>query len=412
MTPSMAGDVAGHSGNRQMMFVTSCIAIIATALVFSVRGDILGDLKTSFDLSDVEVGWVSTIALWGFLISIFIGGQLLDYIGTKAMLVLAFIGQVLGTVLTIYSTSYTFLLAATLIIGVGNGFVEGATNPLVATIYPDRKTEKLNALHAWWPGGLVIGSALAWAFGKFGASWQGKMWIILIPVVIYGVMLFRLKFPETERVQSGVSTKGMYAEALKPLFLLWLFCMLFTGATELGTNQWIGEMMKRSGIQSGILILAWISLIMLIGRSLAGKFVHKLSPVGLLIASSVVSCIGLLLMSRVHSPVQAYLSSFVFAVGICYYWPTMLGFTSERFPRGGALLLGLMGAAGMAAAGLAQPILGEMQQKLGTSGALQAMAILPAVLVVVFGLVYLSDRAKGGYRAIRLNSEELVNTAD
>lgn len=221
-------------------------------------------------------------------------------------------------------------------------------------------------------------------------------------------MLIGLKFPPTERVQSGVSTRGMYAEALKPLFLLWLFCMLFTAATELGTNQWIGEMMKRSGIESGILILAWISLIMLIGRSLAGNFVHKLSPVGLLIASSIVSCIGLLLMAHVHTPLQAYLYSFVFAVGICYFWPTMLGFTSERFPRGGAFLLGLMGAAGMASAGLAQPILGEMQEKLGTSGALQAMAILRAVLVLIFGAVYLVDRSKGGYRAVRIGADETV----
>ncbi len=403
---------SADSSARTQLFFASSVALIATALVFSVRGDILGDLQVTFGLDKVQVGIVSMIALWGFLISIFIGGILLDFIGVKATLVLAFVGQTLGTVLTIFAGGYASLLAATLIIGVGNGFVEAGINPLIASIYPERKTEKLNALHAWWPGGLVIGSVLAYLFGKFGANWQGKMWTIMIPVLIYGFLIIPLKFPATERVQSGVKSGEMFREALKPLFILWFVCMLFTAATELGTNQWIGEMMKQSGIESGILILAWISLIMLIGRSMAGSFVHKLSPIGLLIASSVVSCIGLLWMARVSSPVEAYAASFVFAVGICYYWPTMLGVTSERFPKGGSFLLGLMGAAGMASAGLAQPILGKLQEAYDVHGALQRMAILPAVLVLVFLAIYLSDKARGGYRAVRLSADEAVETAE
>jgi len=297
------------------------------------------------------------------------------------------------------------LAAATLIIGLGNGFVEAGINPLVATIYPDKKTQKLNHLHAWWPGGIVIGSVLAYLLTKMGgtwALWTTKMWLILIPVVIYGFLFLGLKLPKTERVQSGVSTSEMYKEALRPLFLVFFFCMLLTAATELGTNQWIGEIMKNSGIESGILILAWISIIMLIGRLFAGPVVHKLNPVGLLLASSAVSIVGLFWLSKVNSTATAYAASFVFAVGICYFWPTMLGVTSERFPKGGALLLGLMGAAGMASAGFAQPLMGQLYHNFGASGALLRAALLPAVLVVIFGLVFLSDLARGGYKAERL----------
>ena len=392
--------------NRGQMFFASCIALIATAIIFAVRGDILGDLAKQFHLTNEQLGWVIIGAFWGFTISIFIGGQLCDVVGMRAILGLAFLGQVVGTLMTIFANGYIMLAAATLLIGLGNGFVEAAINPLVATIYADRKTERLNLLHAWWPGGIVIGAVLAYGLTQAGQGWQVKQAVVLIPALVYGVMFLRLRLPRTERVQSGVSTKRMYKEALRPLFILWFICMWLTAVTELGPNQWIGEIMKQTATQSGILILAWISLIMLVGRLFAGPVVHKLSPIGLLIASSATAAVGLFAMSQVHSAPTAYAASFVFAVGVCYFWPTMLGVTSERFPAGGALLLGLMGAAGMASAGFAQPLMGYFYDTYGPAEALRYVAVLPIVLIVIFAAIFLRDRARGGYKVVKLSEQE------
>jgi len=399
------------TSNREQMFFASCIALIATAIIFAVRSDILGDLGKQFQLTNAQLGWVIIGAFWGFTISIFIGGQLCDVVGMRAILALAFIGHISGTVMTIFANGYIMLAAATLLIGLGNGFVEAAINPLVATIYPDRKTERLNLLHAWWPGGIVIGSVVAYLLTKaVGAEWHGwqgwqvKQAVVLIPAVIYGIILLRLRLPRTERVQSGVSTGRMYKEALRPLFIVWFICMWLTASTELGPNQWIGEIMKKTATQSGILILAWISLIMLVGRLFAGPVVHKLSPIGLLIASSATAAVGLFALGHVHSAPTAYAASFVFAVGVCYFWPTMLGVTSERFPAGGALLLGLMGAAGMASSGFAQPLMGKLVDVYGPASALRYMAVLPVFLIALFGAIFLRDRATGGYKVVKLEA--------
>ncbi len=367
-------------------------------MAFGIRDDIIGDLVKHFGTTQVAIGWAIGWAFWGFTIAIAVGGVLCDWLGMKGILVLAFISHLLGITGMIWAPSVSLLSAAILLIGLGNGFVEGAVNPLVATLYPDRKTIKLNALHAWWPGGIVIGAVLSYLLTQFGISWQIKQAICYIPVLAYGFMFIELKLPPTERVQSGVSTGQMY-KAIFSMFLVWLFCMLLTAATELGTNQWIGDMMKSAGIESGVLILAWISVIMLVGRMFAGPVVHKLSPTGLLVASAAISAIGLLALSRATSAGMAYAASAVFAVGICYFWPTMLGVTSERFPEGGALLMGLMGAAGMASAGFAQPAQAWLLKNFGVGGALMRAAILPAVLVLIFGGFYLADRARGGYKA-------------
>ncbi len=384
------------------LFFASCIALISTAVIFAVRGDILGDLSEHFALTSTQLGWIVGFAFWGFTIAILIGGSLCDLIGLKAILGLAFVFHIIGTLLTIYAPGWMVLAAATLIIGFGNGFVEAGINPLVATVYPDNKTHKLNLLHAWWPGGIVLGSVASYALTQAGQGWQIKMWLIMIPTVVYGLLFLSLRLPHTERVVCGVSSKDMFREALRPLFLVFLFAMLLTAATELGTNQWMGEIMKKSGIASGILVLAWISLIMLVGRLFAGPVVHKLTPTGVLLMSSAIAILGLLCLSVAHTPVAAYAASFVFALGICYFWPTMLGVTSERFPRGGAFLLGLMGAAGMASAGFSQPAMGKLYETYGPEGALRYVVVLPIALVIIFGLIYLSDRARGGYKVEKL----------
>ncbi len=418
-TPSTeAAGAAASTSERGQLFFASCVALVATSMIFSVRADILGAWEHYFQSTSEAIGYAILPAFWGFTIAIFIGGQLCDLIGMRALLGLAFLAHVVGTVLTIFAPTIAVLGLATLIIGLGNGFVEAGINPLVATIYPDQKTVKLNTLHAWWPGGQIIGGLAAFlltllfvrAMGlsdpgevvKYGHIWKIKQAVVLIPMVIYGYLFLKLRLPPTERVQSGVSTAEMYREMFRPMFLVFLFGMLLSAATELGTVQWISEIMNEIALKNGILVLVWINIIMLVGRLFAGPMVHRFNPVGLLIGSALLSAIGLVAMAKVSGPASAFGASFIFALGICYFWPTMLGITSERFPKGGAVLLGLMGAAGMASAGVAQPWLGGLKDRLGASGALTTVAILPAILFVMYLIVYISDRARGGYRVERL----------
>ncbi|MCI0391446.1 MAG: MFS transporter [Acidobacteria bacterium] len=400
--------------NQRRLFVASCIALVATAMTFAVRGDIMGNLGQDFSLNKEQVGYIAGAAFWGFTISIFIGGQLCDWLGMSKLLALAFLCHMAGILLTIFAPGFWLLWTATLIIGLGNGLIEAAANPLVATIYPDDKTNKLNALHVWFPGGIVIGGLAAYALSQGKFDWKIKMATILVPTVIYGVMFLGQKFPATERVQAGVSTGDMFKEALRPMFLLLIFCMLLTASTELGPNQWIPNIMAKTlpdAASAGILVLVWINGLMAIGRWFAGPIVHRLSPIGVLIGSAVFSAAGLFWLSGVQTATTAFAAATVFAIGICYFWPTMLGVTSERFPKGGAFLLGLMGAAGNLSVALVLPIMGRiydqnvasMGEQLGASQTLLSVTILPIILIVIFGAMFLRDRAAGGYKAVRLS---------
>ncbi len=149
--------------NPSRLFTASCIALIATAMSFAIRGDIMGDFERVFVLDKVQVGWIGGAAFWGFGLSILFGGPLCDILGMGTLLRLAALGHIGGILLTIFAPNFTVLFAATVIIGIANGLIEAAVNPLIATIYSTNKTAKLTALHAWFPGGIVIGGVLAFA---------------------------------------------------------------------------------------------------------------------------------------------------------------------------------------------------------------------------------------------------------
>lgn len=346
--------------NKKRLFNAISLALVVAALTFAIRANLLGTLGREFGLTPLELGRVASAAFWGFTIAMFIGGPLTDIIGLKWMYLFAFLGHAIGIVLTIYAQDYFLLFVSTLFVGLGNGFIESASYTLVSSMYSDNKTEKLSRWHIWFPAGIVIGGVLAYFLTLLNFGWKIQMAVMLPPTLVYGYMLLNQEFPKSERVKLGVSYKEMLKECLRPLFIFMIFCMFLTSATELGTNQWIAELLSTVGVPS-ILLLVFINGIMTLGRANAGFMLKRFSVTSLLLFSAVFSFLGLLWLGYAEG-YMAFAAAGVFAVGICYFWPTMIGFVSETMPKTGAVGLSLMGGVGLLSTALIQPYFGEMYE--------------------------------------------------
>ena len=396
--------------NKNQLFLASCIALIFTSLTFAFRASLEGVWGTEFNINKEQVGWVFSPAFWGFTLAMVIGGPLCDVLGMKRLVGFAFIGHIAGAIIYIIAKDATMLFIGTLCIGIGNGMVEAACNPLVVSLYPNNKTTMLNRFHVWFPGGNVIGGLLAYiVLTQLNLDWRILMVPLFIAVVIYGFMFLKLKFPETERVTSGVSTSDMFKACLNPLFLIMIACMFLTAATELGTTTWILALLQGTNV-SGILVLVFIFGIMALGRSFAGPVVHRLNPNGMLIFSAIFAGIGLVLLSKI-SGYAAFGAAAVYAVGICFFWPTMLGFVAEYLPKTGALGLSLMGGAGMFSVSLILPVMGKWLDQAKAKAIAEGMetaqaeavagsetflkvAIMPVILLVIFTIIYFVRKNK------------------
>jgi fucose permease len=253
------------------------------------------------------------------------------------------------------------------------------------------------------------------------------MAIVFLPAVVYGSMILGTKFPPTERVAAGVSAGQMFKELARPLFIILWLSMFLTAAAELAPGQWVDVALTRTVGMRGIILLIYVSGLMFVMRHFAGTFAHKLSPIGLLWISCLLASIGLLLLSVANSKITGLLAATVWGTGVCYMWPTMLASASERFPRGGALLIGMMGTAGTLSIKFVLPWMGSIfdQTKIKLAGGEEAfkaltgqrleeiliaasqrsfrvVAILPAILLIVFGAIWIYDRSRGGYKAEKI----------
>jgi MFS family permease len=421
--------------NRKRLFIASCLALLVTAITFAIRARIEGVFTDDYGLTKEEVGRAFGPAFWGFAVAMFAGGYFIDIVKTKTVVWMAFVMHLIGIVLLLLAKDYTSLFISNVFIGLGNGSVEAACNPLVATLFPDSKTKMLNRFHVWFPGGIVIGGLLAWlVMDTMNLRWEILVSLLFIPLAIYGFMFLGQKIPETERVSSGVTYKEMMRNVGAPftitiaviimilvatvpsfsisfdsalpyivvgailvliivegrlinritlLFPFVFVCMLLTASTELGTTQWINALLSEKGI-SPMIILVVVTGIMAVGRYFAGGLIHRLNPPGVLLGSAILSTVGLLLLSISSDAVTTLLSAAVFAVGVCYFWPTMIGVASEYIPKSGALGMSILGGAGFVATSMVLPIMGKSIETAGPQITLRNMSVLPIILIVAF----------------------------
>ena len=391
--------------SKKTLFNASCIALIVTAMTFAIRAGILVELGNDFNLNNTQLGWINSMAFWGFPVATIFGGLLYNYFGPKKLLVFAFVAHLFGLILTIYASGFTLLLLSSFLIGFANGSVEAACNPLIADMYTSNRTTMLNKFNVWFPGGIVIGALATNFMNTLGLGWQLKIAIMIIPTLIYGFMFFKAIFPKSENIDTDTSNN------IKSLFsLLFIFiavCMTLTATTELGTQQWLQPLLEKSGANP-MLILAMTTGIMAVGRYFAGPIVHKLNPIGVLFMSAIVSTVAIYFMS-IADGTALYGAAILFAFGVCYFWPTMIGFVAEYIPKTGALGMSLVGGMGMFATGIWNPIIGswidtntknalesglsqDLAEVVAGKATLANMTYFPLILIVFFGILFINRK--------------------
>jgi len=370
-------------------------------MTFAIRAGILGQLSQDFALSDTELGWINAMAFLGFPIATMFGGLLYNFLGAKKLVLIAFVGHILGLVLTMSAEGFWTLLISSFFIGFANGAVEAGCNPLITDMYHKNKTTMLNRFHVWFPGGIVIGALISKTMTDMSFGWQAQIAIMLVPTVIYGYLILSQKFPISENIDT--STGNNIKALFSPLFLFMAFCMTLTATSELGTQQWIERILGASGA-SPMLMMAMITGVMAVGRYFAGPIINKFNPAGVLLYSAIVTTLGIYFMSMATGN-MVYVSALLFALGVTYFWPTMIGFVAENIPESGALGMSMLGGAGMFAVSMWNPVIGgwidqAREQALAVNSApevaelaagqatLANLSLFPLVLIFAFiGLV-------------------------
>ncbi|MCB9878615.1 MAG: MFS transporter [Planctomycetes bacterium] len=400
----------GIAPNAGRLLWAGFFAILAAGVGFAIRAGIINDWRGDFGFTDQQIGTITTAGFPGFCVGIIAGGLVCDRLGYRMLILAAFAFHLVSSVSAYLapvdnaSVAYQILWWGTFVFGLANGTLEAVANPLVATLFPNHRTHYLNILHASWPAGLVIGGLSVYFLGGVEGflSWQTLLVLFMVPTVFYGFLFFGQAMPKSAAQQSGIPFGEMLRDvgvlgALVICLLLsqflaglckdfgipeevgwgiagallvavgvvtrfavgsWLLFVLFVthllvGAVELGTDSWIGNITGNILTPGqGQILFVFTSAVMFALRFCAGSIEKLLSPIGILLVSAVLACIGLNLTSGIATFAGAIMALTVYAVGKTFFWPTMLAVASDRFPRTGAIAISLMGGIGMLSAGI------------------------------------------------------------
>ncbi|MCP5065832.1 MAG: MFS transporter [bacterium] len=414
------------------LFLVSTLTLFTAGLSFSLRAGIIATLESE-SLAAIDpagsgalAGQLLGITFTGFATTLFLGSSFLDKIGMGRGLIISASSFATGTGIAIAAPGlagenlYSWLWVGFLLSGLGWGFMEATVNPLVTSLYPEDKVHRLNVVHAWWPAGIITGGLIELGMSAYGWGWQARFGMVIVPAVAAIVLCIGTRFPRTERATAGVSMGEMFREIFRqPMFLVWWLCMFLTAASELAPGQWIDLTLTHTVGMRGIWLLIYVSGMMFVLRHFAGAIAHRISTTAMLWCSSVLAALGLLALARVDSPASGIAAATVWGLGVCFFWPTMLANVSERFPRGGEFFIGLMGVAGALAIQLVLPALGRIfdQAKIELAGgeaafaalegepladilrsaagpSVETLALLPALLILMFGVLLAIDRAR------------------
>ncbi|MFM8635529.1 MAG: MFS transporter, partial [Planctomycetia bacterium] len=375
-----SSDLAGATPNAHRLLWAGFMAILAAGVGFAIRGGILDNWRQEFDFTALQVGQITGAGLTGFCFGIILGGLIVDKIGYGKLVAIALIGHVLSAFVTFSASSpgnaYQFLFWGSFIFAFANGTLEAVANPLVATVFPHNRTHYLNILHASWPAGMVLGAMVGWFLDdRLGIHWKWQLALYLIPTVAYAIMFLGQTFPRSEAAEKGASFIDMFRSVgilgsavacyLLSLFFadilrafipeqaavagyalggalllgvalmtkfsvgsLMLFVLFVThalvGAVELGTDSWIQNITGNLfSSQQGKALFIWTSAIMF-GLRFCAHFIEtklRLSPIGLLLVSSVLAWVGLRFASGMTTCPVALAALGIYAVGKTFFWP-------------------------------------------------------------------------------------------
>lgn len=430
----MTGD-RPQAYNVRAIFWICVLALLTAALSFSIRTGASGAIKAALldPVAAARSGEMIAAALGnsflGFAISLIVISPLLDKIGAKRVILFASACFVAGPILILLSPTrsgiaevYGLLTVGMIVSGLGWGATEASINPVTTALYPDDKTGRLNILHAWWPFGIVVGGLLSLVFfNSLDLDWRFLIALIPIPGAIFGIWALGHEFPKTESTALGVPFSEMIAEPFKrPTFWIFFAIMFLTASSELAPGSWVDVALTQTVGMPGILVLVYVSAIMFVMRHFAGALAHRLSDMGLLCLCCLPAALGLYLLSVANSPLTALVAATLWAVGVCFMWPTMLAAVARRYPRGGPWAIGLVGFAGAMAIYALLPEIGKIYDhaKIAKAGGAEAFAALPpgpelnavlasaaeasfqviawvpVVLFVIFGIVWFVERGR------------------
>src|SRR5688572_1949447 len=191
---------------------------------------VLTPIATEFKVGDGELGRINTIFMLGYFVTSPLFGYLGDRASRKWLIAAGIFVWSLGTVLTGYATSFAWLLAYRVLVGVGEASYATISPSLISDTYPpNRRNNALTIFYVAIPVGAALGNIIG---GQVAANygWRSAFIWAGIPGLLLALVLLPFAEPKRGQAEGTEMKKPGLGEGLA-LFKLPAFNLVIWGYT-------------------------------------------------------------------------------------------------------------------------------------------------------------------------------------
>jgi fucose permease len=378
--------------NIKFINILMAFLVLFFGIVLTSTSPLLIEIAKTFHLNLAESGTVFTLNFSGFVLFIFIGGFLSDFVGKKKILLIALFGYAVSLVLIVISPNYLLFSLLIFFSGGFGGVIEVLANSIVGEINAKNKTYYINLLQVFFGIGAIIGPITASLIVTHQMSW--KIWYLICGMLCFALSLM-LIYAKMDLKQSDES---IHLSEVKDLakdfkFLLITLCMFLYTGSEIGSWGWMSTFLKNNlnfTIVEGSLAVAVFWLAMTIGRFLVGQASLKFRTSQLVIVLSFLSSFIILFSIIFTSIPMMWILVFLMGLSFSSIWPLVLAYGGDyRKSTSGTLFSVLVGAGGIGAT-VIPLLMGIAAAQFGSPFAM----ILPIFFLSAVGLTFLFFKNK------------------
>ncbi len=365
-------------------------------IVMALLGAILPSLAQSLQFDTADIGTLFLVMNAAMLATSLLVGLAMDRFGMKPPMAMGPFLVSAALVLTTRATLFANLLPAVILLGVGGGALNGATNTLVADLHEDprRKSAALNILGVFFGFGALF---LPFTIGALLAWFPVDSLLLAAAALCAGAAVFAavLPFPAPKQRQA-LPVAEMPRFLRSPFVLLFAFLLFFESGAEFTMGGFISTYLTRDMSVTSVAAAAWILAgywaALMASRTVLSRVALKANPYRILLFSASGAGVGCLLAAAANSAAMAALGILVCGWSLAGVYPTALGIVGARFKSHSGTVFGILFAVALAG-GIALPWLaGRIGQAAGLRWALAMIAAAFSAILVLSRVAAHLDR--------------------
>ena len=392
--------------NYHATIVAACMGYITQAIMINFPPLLFLFFQNKMGLMLWQVSLLITANFVTELVVDVIASKYASKVGYRPLVILASFFAVVGLLSMfilpdLLPNTFFALIISMIFCGMGGGLMEVLISPIVEACPTKNKSGTMSILHSfysWGQAGVVAISTLF--FLVFGLdNWMiAAFFLALIPLV--NIFLF-MYVPIYTLVPEGEETKPKELFKTKFFWLL-VIMMLCAGATEIAMGQWASAFAEtavgRGDLKwlTDLLGPCMFALCMAITRVFYGKMSEKINIEKGIFISALICIVAYLIVIISPIPALSLVGCGLCGIGSGILWPGSFSIASNRMPKGGVFMFGMLALSGDFGCLIGPSIAGQISSISGGNLKIGFIfsIIFPIVLAVISFVLILKSKKK------------------